>query len=419
MTARTSSAARRSATEPLAREMVERWRTGDHRPVEQYLARLPHSTSARAALELIAEEFALRRECGLAVSEGEQAERFPQWSMEVRALVRWHHLFRRPAEPTFPEPGETVGDFRLVANLGRGLAGRVYLAKQRSLADRLVVLKLARPGDHEHLCLARLQHTHIVPLLSAHTFPDRGLHALCLPYFGGTSVDRTQVTFTPAAVARLGACLADALQYAHDRDLLHLDVKPSNVLLADDGTPMLLDFHLARPPLPAGVTPPEWLGGTYVFMPPEQSAAVAAVQAGRPLPSAVDARADVYSLGKTLGWLLARTEARVPTGLADVVARASADHPADRYPSAAALADDLRRHLADQPLKGVRNRSLLERWRKWRRRQPLALPLLLLLAVLLAAAVGGLLYLQREALRLREPPAVGTSRSGGSGVGAV
>lgn len=393
MTSRTAA-----AVEPLAREMVERWRNGDHRPVEQFLARLPHSASTRGVLELIAEEFALRQECGLAVSEGEQAARFPEWSMEVRALVRWHHLFRRRADPTFPEPGDTLGDFRLVANLGRGLAGRVYLAKQRSLADRLVVLKLARPDDHEHLSLARLQHTHIVPLLSAHTFLDRGLHGLCLPYFGGTSVDRTQVTFTPAAVARLGACLADALQYAHDRDLLHLDVKPSNVLLADDGVPMLLDFHLARPPLPAGAAPPEWLGGTHAFMPPEQAEAVAAVQTGRPLRAAVDARADVFSLGKTLGWLLARVEGRVPTGLADVVARASADAPAARYPSAAALADDLRRHLADQPLKGVRNRSLLERWRKWRRRQPLALPLIVVLVLLLMAAVGGLLHLQRQAI---------------------
>ena len=94
------------------------------------------------------------------------------------------------------------------------------------------------------------------------------------------------------AVCWIGACLADALHYAHERGLVHLDLKPANVLLAADGQPMLLDFHLAQPPLRPDGPPPEWLGGTPAYMAPEQQEALAAVRQGRPVPAAVDGRAD-------------------------------------------------------------------------------------------------------------------------------
>ena len=250
-----------TAVERLAEELYARWRAGERPPAEEFFARLPDGGEGPDdALKLLAEEFTLRQEHRQPVGEDLLAARFPRWPAQVRALVRCHAL-GPPARPRFPDPGEVVGDFWLVSLLGRGAVGRVYLATQRSLADRQVVLKLAPPDGHEVHTLARLQHTYIVPLYSAHDFPNRGEYGLCMPHFGGTTLDRHAPTH-PDELCRLGVCLADALQYAHDRGTLHLDVKPTNVLLAADGTPLLLDFHLARPPLRAGEAPSPWLGGT-------------------------------------------------------------------------------------------------------------------------------------------------------------
>src|SRR4029077_17707418 len=72
------------------------------------------------------------------------------------------------------------------------------------------------------------------------------------------------------AICWLGACLADALHYAQERDLVHLDLKPSKVLLRSAGQPMLLDFHLASAPIRPGGPLPDWLGGTPAYMSLEQ-----------------------------------------------------------------------------------------------------------------------------------------------------
>src|SRR5262249_58442670 len=85
-----------------------------------------------------------------------------------------------------------------------------------------------------------------------------------------------------------------------ERGRVHPDLKPSTVLLAAAGQPLLLDFHLAREPAPASGRPPEWLGGTKEYMSPEQWAAYLAIPEGRPLAVAVDGRSDVYSLGLVL-----------------------------------------------------------------------------------------------------------------------
>jgi serine/threonine protein kinase len=389
--------------------------------------------------------------------------------------------------------GQTFGDLRLLAELGRGAQGRVYLATQLLLADRPVVLKLTPRNGQEHLSLARLQHTHIVPLYWAQDIPDRNLRALCMPYLGGTTLahllhmlrrvpwaertgqrllralDQAQAA-TPLdvprqgparqflarstyvrALCRIGFCLAEALHYAHERGLVHLDLKPSNVLLASDGQPMLLDFHLAREPVQPNGPVPEWLGGTQAYMSPEQRLALAALREDRPIPVAVDARSDVYSLGLVLYQALGgtvpgaeettspvahrrssstrpdrhaavappasfprldRCNPQVSVGLADIISKCLAPKPADRYADAATLATDLRCHLENQPLRGVGDRSLFqrwskrrlkERWDKWRRRRPHALfQFGLVTLILLGALTWGLAELNAYNHRLRE-----------------
>jgi tetratricopeptide (TPR) repeat protein len=224
------------------------------------------------------------------------------------------------------------------------------------------------------------------------------------------------------AVCWLGICLAEALQYTHERGLVHLDLKPSNVLWGADGQPMLLDLHLARGPISAGTAAPAWLGGTPMYMAPEHRLALAAVQGGRTVPLSVDGRADLYAFGLVLcealagalpptgqsaaSWLR-RQNAQVTLGLADMVGKCLADSPSGRYQTATALADDLRRHLADLPLRGVRNRSLGERWRKWRRRRPLRVAWLGLLLVILGGAGLATAYVNHEAHKARAALAEG------------
>jgi tetratricopeptide (TPR) repeat protein len=431
----------------LADEMASCWRRGECRPTEDYLNREPVLwEQPEIALQLIYEEICLRLERGEEAAVEHVVARFPQWREQLDTLLECHRLLdtsSRERKP--PAVGEMVGEFYLVAEMGRGAVGGVFLAVQPALADRPVVLKLTPCAGQEHLSLARLQHTHIVPLYTASDEPGRDVRILCMPYFGGASLARLFELLAPVPLTKrtgrdllealdqvqsslpiplplrgpardllarmnytqamcwIGICLAEALDYAHTRGLLHLDLKPANVLLAADGTPMLLDFHLAREPLAAGVARHEWLGGTPVFMAPEQARALTAIEQGAPIPDPVDARADIYALGLLLffglGGKVPRNGApltldqqppQVSPGLRDILHRCLANDPGARYPSAATLADDLRRHLSDLPLRGVPNRSLVERWHKWRRRRPYALVLVGgLLAVVGMVALGG------------------------------
>jgi serine/threonine protein kinase len=440
----------REAAEALAAqlvsEMIQRWRQGERVYPEHFLLLHPELWAhPEAAADLIYEELCLRQEYGPVVPLEQVLARFPEWAPQLAVLFDCQRVLgpRRPA-PQFPQAGDTCGDFLLLAELGRGAHGRVFLASQVSLAERPVVLKVTPLGAYEHLTLARLQHTHIVPLYSVQDDAARGLRALCMPYFGGATLaplletvrgrapgqrtgqdlldalDKAQSASPLAAPARgparqalaaasyeealcwIGACLADALHYAHERGLVHLDVKPSNILLASDGQPMLLDFHLAREPLVPDDQRLAWLGGTSGYMSPEQQQALHAVEEGRPLSGNVDGRSDQYSLALVLYEALAgglpdvprvplcRCHAGVDVGLSDVIERCLAVDPQARYPDMAALAADLRRHLAQRPLAGVRNRSLRERWRKWRRRRPhgLALAGMMLAVVTAAGAVA-------------------------------
>jgi serine/threonine protein kinase/tetratricopeptide (TPR) repeat protein len=429
----------------LADELARRWRTGEPAAAEEILSgHLDAGLQPEAAVDVIYEEYCLRQAAGEERAEDDILRRFPQWAGPLRVMFECHRRLLQgdAARPQFPAAGERVGGFTLLTELARGSHGRVFLASQAALSDRPVVLKIIPLDSGEHCSLARLQHTNIVPLYSVLDDPERGVRVLCMPYFGratlgslieplaGVPLDALSGRHVVATIDELEdasdaavptdataaaremeasrraaranaarqmlervsyaqamtwvtACLADALQFAHERGLLHLDLKPSNVLLATDGQPMLLDFHLARGPVLAGGPLPESFGGTPAYMPEEQRAAMQALREGRPPDVTVDAGADIYALGamlyEALGGRvpltadsppLARVNAQVSRGLSDIVARCVALRRVDRYPDALTLADDLRRHLNDQRLVGVPNRSATERWQKWRRRRP-------------------------------------------------
>jgi serine/threonine protein kinase/Flp pilus assembly protein TadD len=437
--------------------MADAWGRGERVTAAKLLESHP-DLDTEAVIRLIYEEVCLRREAGLAVDTALVVRQFPRWADELQDLFDCDRLLGPMGTiAAFPEVGETLGPFQLLAELGRGASGRTYLATDPGLADRPVVVKVV-PGDQdEHLALARLRHTHIVPLFSEHHFPERDLRVLCMPYLGGASlaqilndlaeiprgrrsgkllvalIDRNTRT-TPApphpdgpfrrsleqatyiqAITWIVSCLAEAIHYAQAHGFVHMDIKPSNVLITVDGQPMLLDFHLARGPIQLGDTVADRLGGTPGWMSPEQVAAVEAVEEGRPARVAVDGRTDIFALGLLLRAALAAPgsawdgrDARtlVPglpslsVGLGDILRKCVAPEPSDRYEDAATLAEDLRRHINDLPLRGVGNRSPIERWRKWRRRHPGTFAwgitaLATLLATTVALAVSAAAYRQR------------------------
>ena len=410
---RPSRVAPEALAERVANEMSSSWSRGEQTSTEDFLARHPEiRDDPPAAARIIYEEYCLREGLGQQPDSAELIGRFPQWREQIRILLDCHDLIR-PRTP-LPCPfgaGDVLGEYTIHSLLGQGRRGTVFLATQRNLADRPVVLKLTRrlTGGQEHLALARLPHPHIVPLYAVHDFADLDLRALCMPFLGETTLDRlldrlegchpaersgtlvlrkldearhelavccdgsksrraiSRATY-PGTVAEIGASLADALHFAHTRGLLHLDIKPSNILITDEGQPMLLDFHLSQSSIAPRLARPERIGGTFGYMAPEHEAVMDAVLQGRVIPDAVDARADIYALGVTLYEALAgtpppgagvaasvllRTNPRVGAALAAIVVKCMSREPRSRYQSAAELADALR-HPRLAVIKGLR-----------------------------------------------------------------
>lgn len=198
-----------------------------------------------------------------------------------------------------------LGSYELVRRLGEGGMAQVYLARDirlgREVAVKVLDQRLAeRPGFRERFLrearvAAALDHPNIVPL---YDFGESSLLLyLVMPYVSGGSLqDLLRKAPLPVAdVAMYGSQMADALDYAHQRNVVHRDVKPANMLLHADGRLMLTDFGLAkilsstsRPVVPRGH--PD--AGTPEYMAPEQ------------IEGMTDERSDIYALGVVLYLLL-------------------------------------------------------------------------------------------------------------------
>lgn len=428
------------AVELLRVDLEHRLTRGHSAGLDSYLQQFPTLLSDRNRLAPLAfEEYRLRLQSGEEVSPEDYSSRYQvstaNWqdlaeASTVRPDGDLSQVENHPCEDDQLSENAAFGAFILTRELGRGAIARVFLARQTGVADRSVVLKFATTRTVEIDRLGRLQHSNIVPILSVHPYRGTGA-AICMPFLGEVTLAdiararaKTETVETrdvlagvlPAAslvesdlprkwndfVLQLGIGITSGLRHAHDRDVVHGDVKPGNILLSDDGRPMLLDFNLA-----GDLTSlrPEVVGGTFRYMPPEHKDAFQTGEAA----IRSDVRSDIYSLGVVLFELLTGnpettseatqqklTDLTSPA-LAAIVRKCVAAAPADRYQSAAALLEDLSRQAAGLPLRHQPEPSFRERVSKWVRRHPrLASNASLITIFTLILAVGGVAWMARS-----------------------
>jgi WD40 repeat protein/tetratricopeptide (TPR) repeat protein len=386
------------------------WRAG-HRPaIEDYLFGAAEGELGQLLAELLLLEVHYRRLAGEEPAAAEYQARFPALAAHrVEAALQ-----RREGREKAPASLPVVPGYEIEAELGHGGMGVVYRARQLGL-DRIVALKMIRAGEHplpeelarfhvEGEAVARLSHPNIVQVFEVGTHAGRPF--LCMEYVeGGSLAQRVRgSTQPPREAAALVEVLARAVHHAHQRHVIHRDLKPGNVLLAADGTPKVADFGLARRlDGEDGHTRTGAVLGTPAYMAPEQAAGER---------GAVGPAADVYALGAILYELLAgrppfladtplealllvRQEEPVPPrrlrrglsrDLETVCLKCLEKDPRRRYASALALADDLRSFGEGRPITARPVGFAGRAWR-WCRRNPAVASLL---ALLLLAVGGGL-----------------------------
>ncbi len=314
------SSANRDAVEQLAEEFVERWRRGEEPSVNEYADAHPiHAERIRRLFPAIL----LAENMGVPASTG-----------------------ARPTQAAMPN---TLGEYRLIREIGRGGMGVVYEAVQEPLGRQVALKVLATMGladprfqerfQREARAAARLHHTNIVPVFGVGE--HNGIHYYAMQFIAGQGMDQVlrdvvqargraytrpgieQTSVAPngpaaaqnasartansqhatttsssmsscshaeyyRGVARVGLQVATALSYAHDQGVLHRDIKPSNLLMDPSGTVWVTDFGLAKTDDDAGLTHTGDFVGTMRYMAPERFR-------GDSGPSC-----DVYSLGVTL-----------------------------------------------------------------------------------------------------------------------
>ncbi|MCB0405917.1 MAG: serine/threonine protein kinase [Bdellovibrionales bacterium] len=263
----------------------------------------------------------------------------PVLQAQVERLLRSHHSAGDfLSAPLWQEvlsdlvstagPGSQLGDFTLIRSIGAGACGAVYLGKQHSL-DRLVAIKIVANVGEEARTMAHLEHPHIVKVHTQVIDPVREQRWICMQYVEGSSLDKciARNRFTTTQILSLGARLADALEYAHQRGIFHMDVKPGNILLDQDGTPYLSDFNISFNT--SSGNPTRVLGGTFKYMSPEH------LSAFRNEGTAVDHRADLYSLALVLKEMLLANSVPPSVEIRSVLDRALARDPEERFSSAA------------------------------------------------------------------------------------
>jgi serine/threonine protein kinase/Tfp pilus assembly protein PilF len=423
--------------------------------------------SARLAYEL----YRHRRDKGEAESESAFLRANRTLSDLLEPMLHEDDDLTSPLGDAATVAGRSLGEFRLVREIGRGGMGVVYEAQQPSL-HRTVAVKVLpahltlrestiQRFHREALTAAKFRHPGIVEIFTVGA--DRGVHYFAMEFVHGAPLDRViaQLKTLPlesldggaianavrdlahepsdplwssdegddarpgawdggfvATAARLVASVADALDHAHRAGVIHRDVKPSNILVRADGTPVLTDFGLAREEgLPSMTLTGDFVGTPYYVSP--QQVVSRSVK--------VDHRTDVFSLGVTLYELLTlrrpfegessqeifekiltrepvdpqKLNPRIASDLVTIILKALEKDPERRYATAGELAADLRAFLEYRPIRARRVPGVV-RLARWARREPAKAALLAILSIGVpaATAAGGFALAKLRAARI-------------------
>ena len=303
-----------------------------------------------------------------------------------------------PPDGKAATPGGTgqVPGYEILDKLGEGGMGIVYKARHLKLG-RVVALKMILSGGHaraaelarfqtEAEAIARLQHPNIVQV---HEVGEHeGKPFFSLEFCGGGSLDRKLkgTPLPPAEAARLVQTLASAMQAAHEKNVIHRDLKPANVLLAEDGTPKITDFGLAKKLDDAGQTQSGAIMGTPSYMAPEQAGGKS---------KDIGPACDVYALGAILYELLtgrppfkaatpldtimqvvadepvppSQLQSKTPRDLETICLKCLHKEPGQRYGTAGALAEELGHFQRGEPI-AARPVGRVDRGWRWCKRNP-------------------------------------------------
>jgi WD40 repeat protein len=416
-----------------------KWREGVRPDVRAALMGLPEQLRWAALSELIQLDVYYRREAGELPTQADYAGRFPELDLDwlanaVADIDPNAQTATGAASSTVALPpvlaGEQFGNYELLGEIARGAMGIVYRARQTAL-DRVVALKMVRSGEFagpdevrrfrgEAEAAATLDHPNIVSIFEVGEHRGIQFYAMRLVEGGSLATRLAEYAVTKAttraeaklrqrAAATLIATVARAVNHAHQRRILHRDLKPGNILIDTAGVPHVTDFGLARRiGKDSTLTRTGAILGTPSYMAPEQAR-------GR---EDVTTEADVYGLGAVLYELLAGRPPFMGEDVLDTLYHVREREPASprsysplvdrdleticlkclektpdrRYSSAAALAEDLDRWSNGEPIL-ARRASAFERAVKWTQRNPAGAGLVALGVVAATAIIWGLVAL--------------------------